>query len=326
MSKHKKQHYIPASYLKAWCDGTCPSNQTPYIWMFDADGKNPRRKAPEKVLRETDMYTITREDGTRDLVLEHGLHELEDKFCRIRKKVLRCNRDLEAEERVVLCAFVAAMHSRTPARREHWRNQWGNVLSRAEEIQAWMDNATPEEINRAKAVPTISSDGGDSEDYMSVDNVRELHERPLQMMLASMISIMTAALVRMNLAVLNAPKGHHFLTSDNPCVQFDPTAYKRPPIYRSSGLYHPKVEITLPISPYQTVFFSWPANIGYVTINSAKVDEINRRTRFHAYESFVLNKNESNPFWFDPGIEPEDSWEKTCGLRRADSIRPSTEL
>ena len=107
---------------------------------------------------------------------------------------------------------------------------------------------------------------------------------------------MSEALVRIHLAVLITPKGHQFLTSDNPCIQFDPTAYKRPPIYRSSGLYHPKVEITLPISPDQAVFFNWQANTGYVHISSAKVDEINRRTRFRCHEYFVFHKNEINPF------------------------------
>jgi hypothetical protein len=261
------------------------------------------------------MYTITREDGSRDLVLEHGLHELEDKFCRVRKKI-RLKRPLETEERAILCAFVAAMHSRTPATREHWRKQFGNMLVPMEEMKEWLDKATPDEFSRARAMSPIASDDEDSEDHLSLDEVRELHEKPLQMMLGSMISTMTKALVRMNLAFLNAPKGHHFLTSDNPCVQFDPTAYRRPPIYRSPGLYHPNLEITLPISPSQVVFFNRQNYLGYRTITAAKVDELNRRTRFRAYQSFILNKNEINPFWFDLGVEPEDSWEKTRDARK----------
>lgn len=315
MSEHGNQHFIPSSYLKAWCDDSCPPDQTPYIWRFDADGKNPRKKAPENVLCETDMYTITRDDGSRDLVLEHGLHELEDKFCRVRKKIHDMERYLEPEELVYLCAFVAAMHSRTPARREHWRKQFGNMLAPMEEMKEWLDKATPEEMNRAKAKSPILSKDEDSEDGLSLDEVRRLHEKPLQMMLGSLISIMTEALVRMKLEVLNAPEGHHFLTSDNPCVQFDPTAYRRPPLYRSPGLYHPNLEITLPISPNQAVFFTWQGNEGYSNISTAEVDELNRRTRFRAHQYFVFHKNEINPFWFDPGIEPEDSWEKTRSTR-----------
>ena len=77
MAHHKTQHYIPACYLKAWCDEKTPKGHTPYVWVFDADGSNSRRKAPENIFHESDMYTIECEDGNRDLVLEHGLSQLE---------------------------------------------------------------------------------------------------------------------------------------------------------------------------------------------------------------------------------------------------------
>ncbi len=311
MSKHKKQHYIPSSYLKAWSDNNCPAGQTPYIWIFDADGSNPRKKAPENVLHETDLYTISQDDGSRNLVLEHGLRELEDKFCRIRKRILRLKRTLETKDRVFLCAFVAAMHCRTLAKREHWREQWGNVLSRAEEMQDWLDKATPEQLSRARTTPTISSYSEDSERGLSVDDVRDLRDKPLQRMLPSMLSKITPVLEKMDLAVLNAPKGHYFLTTDDPCVWFDPDAYKRHPFYRSPGLAYPKIEITLPISPDQTVLFNRQGTGGYRNVPAAVVDELNRRTRAHAHKYFVFNQNETNPFWFYPGAEPEDSWEKT---------------
>ncbi len=55
---HKRQHYVPRSYLKAWLDPACPPKQTPYVWIFEKDQRTGRRKSPEKILRETDMYTI----------------------------------------------------------------------------------------------------------------------------------------------------------------------------------------------------------------------------------------------------------------------------
>ena len=70
--QHKKQHYVAATYLRPWVDPDCPMGHEPYVWRFDPDGSNARRKPPEKLFRETDMYTVTRDDGGRDLVLEHG--------------------------------------------------------------------------------------------------------------------------------------------------------------------------------------------------------------------------------------------------------------
>ena len=89
MSKHKKQHFVPSSYLKAWCDPECSPKYSPYVWRFSFDGTESRKKSPDNIFHETDMYTIRRRNGERDLRLEHGLQQLETKFARIRRKILQ---------------------------------------------------------------------------------------------------------------------------------------------------------------------------------------------------------------------------------------------
>lgn len=69
MRTHEKQHFVPQAYLRAWCDPTTPDGQEPYVWRFNKDGSDARRKAPAKIFRETDMYTIPLPGGGRDLVL-----------------------------------------------------------------------------------------------------------------------------------------------------------------------------------------------------------------------------------------------------------------
>jgi hypothetical protein len=59
------------------------------------------------------MYTIIKPDGERDLVLEHGLSQLENDFACLRKNKLSKHLPLTASDRVVICAFMAAMHTRT---------------------------------------------------------------------------------------------------------------------------------------------------------------------------------------------------------------------
>ena len=49
---------------------------------------------------------------------------------------------------------------------------------------------------------------------------------------------------------------------------------------------------------------------GYQFASAEVVAEANRRIRFDAHEYYVVNQNMTDDFWFDPGIEPEDSWEK----------------
>src|ERR1700742_4868924 len=138
--EHKAQHFIPQSYLKAWCDPNTPRLQEPYVWVFDRKGKRGRRKAPVNIFHEADMYTIRRPDGGRDLSLEHGTAELEDIYAQLRDDVLEPRMPLDAEQRFLLCAFAAAMKMRTPVVRDHIGRQWNNVLTRAEDMQREIDS------------------------------------------------------------------------------------------------------------------------------------------------------------------------------------------
>src|SRR5260221_4278270 len=108
MSKHKRQHYIPVSYLEAWCDPDTPLGQTPYVWRFSKDGEQKSNKAPHKIFYETDMYTIYTKDKERDLHLEYNLSKIEGLFAKLRVKKLKQRQVLTSQEALILCAFVAA--------------------------------------------------------------------------------------------------------------------------------------------------------------------------------------------------------------------------
>jgi hypothetical protein len=307
MSKHKKQHFVPACYLKAWRDPDVPPRHTPYVWLFDKDGSNARNKAPDNIFHETDMYTIHRADGSRDLVLERGLTGLETEFARIRNRKLNFRRPLDQDEHTLLCAFTAAAQVRTPSSREHHRQQWERPLKMMEEMIEWAKTATPEEKKRAAAmhIPSSTSDGG-----MTYEQVKELHAHPLQLMLMPMIRTVTPLLRKLNLAVFVTTGEIGFITSDHPCVWFDPESYKRPPLYRGPALMYETIEITLPLSPSHCLFFNRQGITGYIDANQDIVDDLNRRVRFEAEKYFVVRRNALRDYWFDSGVEPEDSWEK----------------
>lgn len=142
---HKRQHWIPKGYLKAWCDATVPEGHDPYVWQFTKDGTASRKKAPKKIFYEPNLYTLHLSDGTRDLKVEHGLAGLEDRFVRVRDTKLTPGRSLTAEEHVVVCAFVAAMKCRTPVHLNHWRSNWETIAQRGHDLQA--------EIEAGESVP-----------------------------------------------------------------------------------------------------------------------------------------------------------------------------
>lgn len=302
--KHKAQHIIPKSYLKAWCDPDCPKNQTPFIWIHNKEGTISKRKSPEKSLIETDFYTIVDENGNRVLDLEHGLAGLESSFINIRKTKIDRRKNLSSEDKLLLSAFTAAMKARTKMKRDHQEKQWGQALERMDQIKEWAKTAT---VEQKRFMSTIERGEGPSLNY---DQVKRMAERPIQTLLAPEVAAATPIYNKMALAVFETDKTSSFITSDSPCVWFDPEAYKRPPLYRSPGLACKTIEVTLPVSPTHLLLFNWQGLDGYIAVNDKIVDSVNRKTRFHCYESFIVNGNYKKSIWFDPGIEPEDSWEK----------------
>lgn len=304
MSKHKKQHFIPACYLKAWCDPDTPKGWTPYVWVFTKDGKSVAKKSPEKIFYETSMYTITKADGEKDLVLEHGLSQLEKEFANIRRTKLDALKPLDIYEQVKICIFVAAMHARTKVQINHMKAQWKKPLEMMESMMEWAKTATPEQRVRASGISDPKAPS------FSYGDVKALYEKPVENMLLPMINSEGRALCRLDLAIIYTDDEIGFITSDCPCVWFDPKAYQRPPFFRAPALCYKTTEIRLPISPRQCIVLNQQGLKGYVKANAVMVEEINRGTRFSANKNFVVRKNVKQDSWFDPGIEPEDSWEK----------------
>lgn len=307
MAKHKKQHFVPACYLKAWKDPDCRIDHKPYVWVFDKDGSNVRNKAPENIFHETDMYTISLPDGKRNLVLESGLQQLETHFARIRQLRFRQGQPLNEEEHVLLCAFIAAAHARTPSNRAHQKEQWARPLEMMEELNERMRSATDEQKARMAAMTPPRASSGPS---MTLDQIRELHATPIQKLLFPTIKALTPLLSKLDFAVFETTDDVGFITSDNPCVWFDSEAYKRPPLYRAPALMYSSIEIVMPISPMHCVLLNRQNINGYINAGSTEVAEINRRIRFGAEEYFVVRKNWKSDYWFDPVVEREDAWER----------------
>jgi hypothetical protein len=307
--KHKKQHFVPVCYLKPWCDPAVPKGHEPYVWVFDRDGSNPRRKAPDNIFHETDMYTIEVPGKGRSLVLERGLHELEDRFTRIRNSKINFGRPLDEAEHVLLCAFIAAAQFRTRASREHHRKQWDRPRRMMEEMMERAKTATPEQKKRMTSIAPPRS-AGEPDRSLSYENVKALHENPLQHMMGPMLRALTPMLCKLDILVLETDDKIGFITSDSPCVWHDAEAYKRPPMYQGPALMYESIEISLPLSPRHSVVLNRRGFSGYISATAQMIDEMNRRTRFAADEHFVVRVNQTNLTWFDPGVEPEDSWEK----------------
>lgn len=308
---HKKQHFVPQCYTKAWCDPAAPAGpkSSPYVWVFDRDGSNPSRKAPANLFTETDIYTIEGVDGERDLRLEHGFQELEDKFTKIRNLAFNQRKWPSAQDMAWLFGFVATAQARTQANRDHHREQWGNIRKRMEDFQDSYEQASPKQkkaFERMATPPSSRSGSG-----MTIEQVKELEAAPIQLMIATVVKTVMQAFSKMHVAVLCANDEVGFVTSDNPCTWFDPEAYKLPPFYRGAGLAMRTTEVTLPISPSQCLAITHrPELTGFVDVQQRIVDELNYRHIAHCNNKFISRSPSTRPIWFEERPMPDDSWEK----------------
>lgn len=307
---HKKQHYVPRCYLKAWHDPAVPPGGqiTPYVWHFDKDGNNPRAKAPANIFTETDIYTIERADGSRDLRLEHGLQGIEDQFTRIRNLRFLRREWPDAEQFVWIFAFVATAQVRTAAMRNFQAKQWGDMRQKMERIEQSYREATPE---KRKRMSVLGPPPGNRETAgMGIEDLRQVEQNPIRFMLVPALQAVMPIMAKMHVAVLCTDDPLGFVTTDTPCTWFDPEAHKLPPFYRSPGLAVRSIEVTLPISPRQCLLISHnPDFTGYIDVEPHVVDELNRRHIAHCDSAFIACRSESRPVWFEHRPLPDDAWE-----------------
>ena len=298
----KKQHYVPASYLKAWCDKNSPNHQEPYLWIFPKNGGEAKRKSPVKIFRETDFYTVKGMDGERDLTLENGLSQLESLFTVLRDKKLSQRKPLTSRDLTILCTFVAALYARTKSRRDSIREQWQQVLDLGNKMMKWAESATHEQREQMSNV-LISPHTGP---FLTLEDVENLVDTPMQSSLAINIATVAPALFDMRICILDTSPIPAFISSDNPCAWFDPESYKRPRPFGAGGLISPSIEISLPLSPTQFIIFGRKLLFDglYISIQADDplVDAINRRTWKRTNESFIADQNYASFSWFPKSV------------------------
>lgn len=310
IKQHKHQHFVPRCYLKSWHDPEVPPGGriTPYVWQFDKDGSNPRRRAPANLFTETDIYTIERADGERDLRLEHGLQGIEDQFTRIRNLRFARREWPDAEQLLWIHAFVATAQVRTAGMRDFHREQWARLRQMGHDMERTMREATPEQRESMARMGGVMS--SDKSAKMTLDDVRAIEANPIQYMVGPVLRTVLPLMGRMHTAVLCTDDDLGFVTTDQPCTWFDPEAYKRPPMLQGAGLGMPAIEVTLPISPGQCLLITHrPETSGYIDIDGLALTELNRRHIAHCDNHFIARRNEVRPGWFERLPLPDDAWE-----------------
>jgi len=273
MSKPKKQHYVTECYLREFIDPNTPVGYEPYVWIFDKNGKNRRKKSPSNIFTSTDLYTIKVAGRAKNYYIEMTLSKIESEYANVFQKKIKKKLPLSEYEHIILCIFVATTLQRTLRQKDNLEQFLDELINHGEII--------------AKHHGVVSK---------NVENLREYKKNAHKISILSMLSEITQLLSRMSVAFLCVDaSGSKFITSDDPCTLFNPELqWQR---FYGPGLGQDKVEVHLPLSPEIMLCLSWANFRGYIEIKKSKIEDSNRMTRANCYKYLISHTPKTKWIW-----------------------------
>ncbi len=269
------------------------------VWHFSKDATKAHKENPKKIFYKKDIYTIHTEDGDRVLTLEENLSRIEYKFSKLRQEKIQQHKILSSMERLYLFMFICAMLSRTPTFEKEQVDQWGEIYDWALQFQNAFDEASPQKkesmINALGKMPDDNKSKG-----MSLVDIKETIKNPIQKFLPLYVTKIASMMMQMPFFILETDDSNIFITSDNPCVWYDPSVYKNPRPFGAGGLISETIEISIPLSPYQLLFLGNKITVSgqYMFISDHKIiNNFNYRTRMNS-NYFISNSSKIHPGWF----------------------------
>ena len=303
--KHKRQHVVPNCYLSAWLEPFTPTGQERALWKFAKDGTGKHRKSPKKTFVESDRYTVLLKNGERDLRIEHTLDQIENGFSGVLRRLQR-HEKLTILDKAKLAIFTAAMLGRTRRRADHWKDTWKDVRRMVSGFEGDGENS------KASGTLPPNEPLPPGAVRISVAEIDESLVNSHPEYLANTIEISAPMLFAMDLSFYSTDDELGFLTSDEPCIVHNPTAYRYDPMMRGPGLLQRDIQVLLPLSPRLLMAFSHTVTYPYITpLPRERVDEINRMIVWSAKEEIVSWRGELREEWFaSAGSPPADAWKE----------------
>lgn len=298
MSKdtHKNQHWIPEVYLKAWRD---PNREGDFIHRYESNGKYKDWRPVGRVFSEEDLYTIIRDDGSRDITVEIEFNNsIENEFRKIRNKLAE-NSSLTTNEHAHLVLFIALLHRRSPVSRDHWRGFMQEVQKAGEELKAGLAQM-PIEKRRKLAQVDRALSSRNSRDSVSLEEWSLAANLPFGAWLPRHVYIEAKAMSDMEVDVLTAPKNHAFISSDRPVVWWD----RANPPGRRMGLAMRSIQVSVPLSPDQCLVLHRGKPAGFIEATEEEVAHFNMRTLYGCRDFFFSNSPHLEVDWHDENGNP----------------------
>jgi hypothetical protein len=263
-------------------DPQCPPGYTPFVWLFDLQTFIAKPKGPDNILGRKHYYTVP---GARDpLYLEKALQKVESAFAPILRNKIGAKLPLTSLEKVHVLAFAATMKARTKVQLDHLSTQFARILEIGRDLEARTAQMSPEERKKL-VVPTILPNAGPrlGGPRLGLEQVEKMVDSPAHVFIRPMMVGLLREFGRMafSIACTDDPVG--FITSDAPCVFFDPLNSVSPDITS------PELYVQLPLSPERCLVLTRDPAIHdcYSDVSGDAMAAINRFTCTFAGESLV---------------------------------------
>lgn len=295
---HKSQHWLPSSYTAAWLDRSLPKRLGQRIYLYSAEGHYLKWTHPRRAFTAEDLYTRRGPKGERDLSTEHHLSRIESDFARLRARTLEKRKEPSAKELATMAFFVAGMRSRSPREFERVNSFWKQVVRVGDNLKRQIERASKEERERLTRIQPLR---GEKDRSFSLEVAREIAEWPIVVTLPQSIAAEAPILAKMAVAILTVPTdGPPLISSDAPISWWVPGAAERPRI-TGVGLGEKDVELTMPISPRQSLLFTNKSLPRYVDVDADGAVELNARTLSHCKEVWIANSPDLSLDWISSG-------------------------
>lgn len=282
----KRHHTVSRCYLENFTDNN------DRLWVLDA--KNEIRDSkPENVFVENHFYRITLKDGSKSVIIENTLADIEGTYADVFRNKISKKIPLTLQDKANVAVFVAAMHHRTRPNRESMRHMFQDLKKTMEEWQEEYKTMTPEERKTLAATPS-------SGNSLSLDQLEEGLKNFDEQYAAGLIrqTMHTAQIILdMKWSIWHIVDGKSaFVTSDSPFVIERPQSIKkfgRNAVGSRPGLLFNDAEVTLPLSSSMLLLAGWILNKdSYCDVPLHMAEYMNQKTILHSSERIVASSKE----------------------------------
>lgn len=277
MSKARKQHFIPVSYLERF-------TSKGEIYSFDIVEKKVFQTKPINIAHLRDFYTVDHKDKSKENVVEEYFSEIEGRAKPILEQWIKTMKLPIQKEWHILSEFIAGMSLRVP----EFRKKYLEINQYMADLTVHLAFSSEEAYKRTREQYFQNTGNELNLEYEEAKRICEnpslyqivLHPNKYISTMMKCIPEITQIIVQMTPMLLLATDKYRFITSDNPVVMINGS--KNEPTYMSCGWRIKNVLVYFPISPFTCIILLWGKEYTVLSANDDVVTSVNSHLLWHS--------------------------------------------